>query len=99
MANQMQIKVENEHVLTEAILNGMNVSDILANNVKTYTASKDCIATARVRENCSMKLNNVSLGVDSWANASTDYTIPMKAGDVLTVTGSISTIMAYGIKR
>lgn len=112
MANQLKIKVESEHVLTEAVLEGIAVDDVIASYVRpssgdgnfTYTATKDCFAIVNFNwgndtGQMTIKLNDVSL-FDNYVNSSMRFvsSFPMKAGDKIQAV-RYNTVKIYGLKR
>jgi len=107
MANTMKITVENEDVLTHAVVNGIDTS----NEIATPTAgtelniTQDCVLCARLRSanvgDTNIKLNGTSvmyLPNDGHQGAGVFY---LKKGDKLLIQGSFWAFWAkiFGVKR
>ena len=65
MANTLKVKLEGTSVLTQSVLNGIDVSNVIAAsvNVKTgspYTATQDCIVIADTAR-AAWNLNGVAI--------------------------------------
>lgn len=111
MSNQMQIKVENQHVLTESMLNGIDTSNVIASydysgaNTYTYTATEDCIIfyTTGMQAIGNVTLNDVKmLTTASNIYPAINYCFPLKKGDVFKVVqghNQACILKVWGIKR
>lgn len=111
MASQMRISVENNLVLTDARVNGIDTTNVLVSydyqgsGTYNYTAVEDCIAfyitSMEVLKNIFM--NEVPLVTTSKSSyPAVSYCFPMKTGDVFKVVqgnNQDTIIKVWGIKR
>ena len=98
MANQLKIKVESEHVLTESVLNGMDPSNILAQGVSEYTASQDCITVIKAAS-CLFQ-NTLRFGTNQ-ASPVVEHYVLLKSGQKVKVESGYGCNIehVFGIKR
>lgn len=102
MANTLKVIVENENVLTQSVLNGIDTVNIIASNIKTYTATQDCFVYMAVFAAMTKAyIDGVEIAQHiNGADHSEFNIILLKKGQTLTFSSTISTILTvFAIKR
>lgn len=114
LANTMKIIVENNDVLTHAVICGLDVSNVLASGggkavEHSWTASEDCIVDIRYNSAYTSKhyIDNYVIADNGNNGGNGDYLhgyfLPVKKSQVIkhTATGSTSGFLytAFGLKR
>ena len=115
MANKMRISVENETILTDARLNGVDTTNVLLNTQwggtgsyrdQSYTATQDCwvnFDAYGTNVNTWCKINGSSLVVNTGGyqqHRDFFHLVPLKKGDILTINYYYSVdIKVFGVKR
>lgn len=106
MANTLNIKVENEHVLTESILPGFDKNNVIGSSSSSIVATEDCFCVCSATNSSGSAWATVdgiyimnSSGQDRWFNHVSNA--PVKKGQTVSIGAGYGTpsITLYGIKR
>jgi len=106
MANQLKIVIENDSILTESVIPGIDKNNVLASSSGSFTAPADGIVVFSATNSNSGAWASVdgvtvmnSSGQDRWFNHMTNF--PVKKGQVCSVGAGYGTPSAvlYGLKR
>lgn len=99
MSNQMIISLENNHILTESVMCGIDISNQIASysDKDSYTATQDCWAIFWTNGDRPYKLDNETVV----SGADHENVVLMKKGQTLAKAGSYTTptMRIYGVKR
>lgn len=113
MANTLNIKVENNRVLTESILTGVDISNVIATGSSgswadaSYTATEDCFAVGyghysgnNNNTHTTVKLENQIVFDSAKVDSGDQYGwVFMKKGQKLGVSGENNYYKIFGLKR